>query len=201
LSAATLKAASQMAADPRAAPVHHLTALRSVYRGVLWLTCAIFYLSLPLVVLLVVGAAYALWLAFAAIGRIPVQLALTVALVVSVSLWAVAKSLGAVLGRAKSSDPGIKLDLNEHPRFAAAIREAAERVGTRPVDTVFLTPGTDIAVYEKGGLGRRMSGHTERCLILGVAVLDGMTQGQLKAVLAHEYGHFVNRDTAGGGMA
>ena len=28
-----------------------------------------------------------------------------------------------------------------------------------------------------------------------------MTQGQLKAVLAHEYGHFVNRDTAGGGLA
>ena len=28
-----------------------------------------------------------------------------------------------------------------------------------------------------------------------------MRQGELKAVLAHEYGHFANRDTAGGGFA
>ena len=28
-----------------------------------------------------------------------------------------------------------------------------------------------------------------------------MTQGQFKAILAHEYGHFSNRDTAGGDLA
>jgi Zn-dependent protease with chaperone function len=38
-------------------------------------------------------------------------------------------------------------------------------------------------------------------LILGVGVLDGLKIGPLKAVLAHEYGHFSNRDTAGGGFA
>jgi Zn-dependent protease with chaperone function len=201
LSARTLKAARQMAADKRATPADHLSALRSVYRGVLWLTCAVFYLSLPLVVLLVVGAAYALWLGFAALGRIPIKLAMMVGLVVLVSLWAIVKSLWAVLVRGKVDDPGIRLDLTEHPRFAAALHEAADRVGTRPVDTVFLTPGTQVAVYEKSGLTGQISGRSERCLILGIGVLDGMTQAQLKAVLAHEYGHFVNRDTAGGGLA
>ncbi|HEX7623343.1 MAG TPA: M48 family metalloprotease [Anaeromyxobacteraceae bacterium] len=34
-----------------------------------------------------------------------------------------------------------------------------------------------------------------------MGVLEGMTQGELEAVLAHEYGHLVNRDTAGGGLA
>jgi Zn-dependent protease with chaperone function len=77
----------------------------------------------------------------------------------------------------------------------------AERVGTRAVDTVFVTPGTELAVFERGGLRSQLRGQAERCLILGIGVLDGMTIGQFNAVLAHEYGHFSNRDTAGGGFA
>jgi Zn-dependent protease with chaperone function len=199
LSASTLRGARRMAADRSAAT--RAPALRSVYGAVLWLTCAVYYLSLPLVVLLVLAAAYGVWVAFAAIGRIPVKLVLIVAVVLLVSLWAVLKSLWASVVRGRSADPGIPLDVAAHPRFAAALGEAAARVGTRPVDTVFMTPGTDAAVYERGGLARQLAGRTDRCLILGVALLEGMTQGQLKAVLAHEYGHFVNRDTAGGGLA
>jgi Zn-dependent protease with chaperone function len=50
-------------------------------------------------------------------------------------------------------------------------------------------------------MARQLAGRTERCLVLGIGLLDGMTEGELKAVLAHEYGHFVNRDTAGGGLS
>jgi Zn-dependent protease with chaperone function len=32
-------------------------------------------------------------------------------------------------------------------------------------------------------------------------VLDGFALGPFKAVLAHEYGHLTNRDTAGGHLA
>lgn len=199
LSAITLRGARRLASSRGATSGGG--GLRAVYRAVLWLTCAAYYLSLPLVVLLVVGAGYGLWLAFAAVGRIPVKLAVVAALVVLVSLWAVAKSLWASLVRSKDEDPGLRTDTAGHPRFAAVLAEAASRVGTRGVDAVFLTPGTDAAVYERGGLVRQLAGRTERCLILGVGLLDGMTQGQLKAVLAHEYGHFVNRDTAGGGLA
>jgi Zn-dependent protease with chaperone function len=176
-------------------------ALRKLYAAVLWLTCGVYYLSVPLVVLLVVAAGYAVWLVFVAIGQIPLKLALVVAVMVLVSLWAVAKSIWASLVRAKGEDPGLRLDPADHPRFKAALEEAARRVGTRPVDTVFATPGTDAAVYEQGGLARQLAGRTERCLILGVGLLDGMTEGQLKSVLAHEYGHFVNEDTAGGGFS
>jgi Zn-dependent protease with chaperone function len=48
---------------------------------------------------------------------------------------------------------------------------------------------------------RHMRGTTERCLVLGVGVLDGLKLGAFKAILAHEYGHFLNRDTAGGHVA
>lgn len=200
LSAVTLRGARHMAAA-RSAGGGAGAALRRVYAAVLWLTCAVYYLSLPLVVLLVAAGGYGVWLGFAAIGRIPIKLAVIVGIMVLVSLWAVLKGLWVSLVRRQGKDPGLRLAVQEHPRFGAALKQAAARVGTRPVDVVFVTPGTDAAVYEQGGLARRLTGRTERCLILGVGLLDGMTQGQLKAVLAHEYGHFVNRDTAGGGLA
>ena len=40
-----------------------------------------------------------------------------------------------------------------------------------------------------------------RVLVLGVGLLDGLRQAPFCAVLAHEYGHFVHRDTAGGELA
>jgi hypothetical protein len=50
---------------------------------------------------------------------------------------------------------------------------------------------------------RRGCGHdkAERILILGVGVLNGFSQNAFRAVLAHEYGHFNHRDTAGGDVA
>jgi hypothetical protein len=54
---------------------------------------------------------------------------------------------------------------------------------------------------ERGGMFKQLSGKSERCLILGVGVLEGMKLSWFKAVLAHEYGHFSNKDTAGGGFA
>jgi Zn-dependent protease with chaperone function len=93
------------------------------------------------------------------------------------------------------------LDLNEHPRLAGVLAEVAQKVGTRSVDKVFLTPGTDIAVFERGSVSAQIGGRAERCLILGAGVLEGMKIPDFKAILAHEHGHFSNRDTAGGGLA
>jgi Zn-dependent protease with chaperone function len=64
-----------------------------------------------------------------------------------------------------------------------------------------MTPGTDFAVTERGGMLKQLRGTSERCLIVGAGVLDGMRMGPFRAILAHEYGHFSNRDTAGGGFA
>jgi hypothetical protein len=91
--------------------------------------------------------------------------------------------------------------LATHPRLKAVLDTVAAEVGTRPVDTVFLLPGTEFAVMERGGLTRRLQGRAERCLLIGVGVLEGFRLGSFRAVLAHEYGHFVNRDTSGGRFA
>jgi Zn-dependent protease with chaperone function len=56
-------------------------------------------------------------------------------------------------------------------------------------------------VSERGRLRARLADRGHRFLVLGVGVLPGLSQQQLSAILAHEYGHFSNRDTAGGDVA
>jgi Zn-dependent protease with chaperone function len=97
--------------------------------------------------------------------------------------------------RRRDEEPGTRLDLTKQPRLHALLDEVAKRIGTRPVDTVYLTPGTEVAVMQRGKRKR------ERTLILGLAALEGMKIRPLKAILGHEYGHFSNRDTAGGAFA
>jgi Zn-dependent protease with chaperone function len=172
--------------------------LRRLYRVVLWACCAYYYISLPIVTLLVLVLGGGIIYGFIALGRIPVKLVVIVGLFTLVSVWAVLKS---IFFRPKASEPGDKLDLAEHPKLRAVLEEVAGRIGTRPVDNVYMTPTTDVAVFERGGLIAQLTGRTERCLVLGAGVLDGFEVGAFKAVLAHEYGHFHNEDTAGGGFA
>ncbi|MBX3262950.1 MAG: M48 family metalloprotease [Labilithrix sp.] len=196
LSAATLRFVRRLSADagaPRAAGT-----LRGLYRAVLHVASVYYYVSLPLVLLLSVLLGGGLILAFFYVGRIPVYFVVVIASVVLFTIVSVVKSL---LARARDEDPGVAVDLAEHPELARVIREVAARVGTRAVDDVYLTPNTEIAVLERGSMLRQLRGATTRCLVLGVGVLDGMKLGPFKAILAHEYGHFSNRDTAGGGVA
>jgi Zn-dependent protease with chaperone function len=49
--------------------------------------------------------------------------------------------------------------------------------------------------------GEKRQDKGTRILILGVGVLNGFSRNAFRAVLAHEYGHFSHRDTAGGEVA
>lgn len=167
--------------------------VRAVYSGVLTLSCFFYYLSIPIVLLLVLGLGGALIYGFFAIGHVPIKLVILVVIVVGVSVWSMIKSLFI---RVPDEDPGTKLDVAAQPRLRKVLDDVAAQIGTRAVDNVYLTPGTDVAVMERGKRSRR-----ERCLILGIAALDGLRLLPFKAVLGHEYGHFSNRDTAGGAFA
>lgn len=89
------------------------------------------------------------------------------------------------------------LSRSESPLLWDVVDDVAKQVGTHPVDKILLIPYTSIAVSEEGGLSLRFWKRRERQLTLGFGSLPGMTQGQFKAILAHEYGHFSNRDLAG----
>ena len=199
LSRAALRAAERMPSQPTGEALGLDARLRRLYKGVLWLSCVYYWISIPLVILSVVAVAGGLLYAIFAFGHIPVKLVVIIVVVAGVSLVSIVKSL---LARGRDEDPGLRMDPAEEPRLAEVLREVADRIGTRPVDNVYLTPGTDLAVMERGGMMKQLGGGTpERCLILGVGVLEGMQLRPFKAILAHEYGHFSNRDTAGGGLA
>ncbi len=199
LSRATLTASRSMPTSVSVADAAPLSAgLRRAYAVVLWMSCGFYYLSLPLVVILVLAVAAGLIGGIFMIGYIPVKLVALIGIAALVSVYAVGKSLFV---RVKDEDPGPELDLSEHPELSRVLGEVADKVGTEKVHHVYLTPGTELAVFERGGVGQQLRGSADRCLILGAAVLEGMDQQAFKAIIAHEYGHFVNRDTAGGGFA
>ncbi len=198
LSRVTLRQAARMPRNLSGRPQGVEVPLRRLYGAVLWLCCGYYYLSLPIVLAVVVVAGAAVIYGFFAVGHVPIKLVLIIGVLVLASVWAILKSLFV---RVSDEEPGTPLDLAAHPRLRALLHEVALRLDTRPVEQVFLTPGTEVAVMERGGVLRTLRGGNERCLILGAGVLEGMTLGQLRGVLAHEYGHFRNEDTAHGGFA
>lgn len=198
LSRLTLAAAAQLTTAPSGEPVGLSASLRNIYRKVLWLTCGYYFLSLPFVLLAVIGLGIAAVLWILTLELIPIKLLAIIVGVVVVTVVAVVRSLTI---RPSEMDPGQILDLKSNPNLKNVLSEVAQEIDTRAVDNVYLTPGTDLAVMERGGVLNQLRGMPERCLILGVGVLDGMKVGPFKAILGHEYGHFSNRDTAGGGFA
>jgi Zn-dependent protease with chaperone function len=158
-----------------------------------------FYVSLPILLLLVVVSAALVVAAFLFVGQIPLIVPIAAVAAVLTTFGGVTYALFV---RPSFTDLGRPLDLDEHPRLRALLAEVASAVGTRPPDSVYLTPGTMVGVEERAGLWRSVRhADIERRLIIGVGLFDGMTQLQLRAILAHEHGHYRNEDTAGGGFA
>jgi Zn-dependent protease with chaperone function len=199
MSATALRAIDRHVAEPPGALLAATRSLRRVYAAAIGAAAVYYYLSIPILICLVLGiAGLVLWGVLAA-GWIPIKLVVLVVAGAGFTVWALARALFA--GRGKDEDPGRRLQEAEAPALWSTLRQVAAEVGTRPVDAVFLTPGTEVAVGERGPMVARLRDHGRRHLILGIGVLGGMTQRQLRAVLAHEYGHFSNRDTAGGDVA
>lgn len=199
LSWRTFRAADAAGGASADAPIQaQSSSLRRTYSAVLHVSCIAYYLSMPFLLGLVVLTGGGIIYAFFAAGYIPIKLTLIIGIVTVVTVGAIFKS---IVVRGKDEAPGTRLELEHHPELAAVLKEVAQKIGTRPVDNVYMTPGTDIAVLERGSVGQQLRNRSERCLVLGAAVLDGMPLPAFKAILAHEYGHFTNRDTAGGGFA
>jgi Zn-dependent protease with chaperone function len=172
--------------------------LRGIYKKVITIAGIYYYLSQPVVMLLVIVAAGGIVLFFFWVGSIPIKLVLVVGFVALATLYYMIKSL---VIRAKPEDPGRILTEAEAPELWALVREVAAAVNTRPVNEIRITHGAELAVYERGGMRAKMQDKAERILIVGLAALKGFHQNAFRAVLAHEYGHFSNRDTAGGDIA
>jgi Zn-dependent protease with chaperone function len=196
LSAKTLRSLEN--SDPNDITGNRQAGLRKIYKRVIGAAGIYYYLSQPVVMLLVLVGAGAIVLFFLYIGTIPVKLLLVIGFVALATVFYMIKSLFA---RTKIEDPGRALSEDEAPGLWALARDVAKTIDTRPVNEIRITHGAELAVYERGKMRDKMQDNAERILIVGAAVLNGFSQNAFRAVLAHEYGHFSNRDTAGGDIA
>ncbi|MCL2650073.1 MAG: M48 family metalloprotease [Candidatus Azobacteroides sp.] len=172
--------------------------IRPIYKFFMNFGGIYYYLSLPIVIILVIAFVVALFYLFLYIGRIPAKLMFFLAIGACVTIFGMIKSL---LVKVNFSDPGWQLLREEAPELYKLTEEVASTVGTRPIDEIRITPATDLAVYERGSRREKFQDKAERILILGIGVLKDFNRSDFCAVLAHEYGHFSNRDTAGGEIA
>jgi hypothetical protein len=185
-------------ADPNALASNSDLSLRKWYRRLINIGGLYYYLSIPFVIFLVLAfAATVTYAAFAA-GHVPIKLVIILCVGAVVTVYKMIRSLFIKI---ESEDPGRCLTYEEAPGLWDLTRKVAETVGTRPVDEIRVTPGTDLAVYEGGSRRERAKDEARRILILGVGVLNDFQVSGFRAVLAHEYGHFSHRDTAGGDVA
>lgn len=198
LSSVTLREVSQAKDGAGEAITRGERAIRSIYRAVIGITSAYFYVSIPMLILAVLGMVGAAYYLFQVVGQIPLRLAAFMAIAALYTIYAIVRSIFA---RSKDRDPGRALSRDQAPRLWSLTEEVAKRLRTEPIEAIYVTPGTEIGVLERGGMLAQTRGQSRRELVLGLGALPGMTQGQFRAILAHEYGHFSNRDTAGGSLA
>lgn len=172
--------------------------LRNVYRVVIAVTSLYYYVSIPFLILSIVAVVLGIGYVFLVIGRVPVRLALFVLLTALYTLFSIVRSL---IVRRRETEPGHPLAPEDAPALWSLAKDVADTVGTRPIEEIYVSPTTEVGVMERGGMWQKLRGSGQRVLILGLGALPGMTQPQFRAILAHEYGHFSNRDTAGGNLA
>jgi len=172
--------------------------LRSGYKNLINIGGFYYYISLPIILVLVIALTVGIIYLFLLAGTIPIKLAAILVIGAIVTIYSMIRSL---LLKVDYTDPGRELKKEEASQLYNLTDEVAQIMGTRPIEEIHITPLNDLAVYETGTRREKMNDQGKRILILGTAVLKDFKKGDFKAVLAHEYGHFAHRDTAGGEIA
>jgi Zn-dependent protease with chaperone function len=89
--------------------------------------------------------------------------------------------------------PGPSLESNSSPRLFAVLRDVAERTGQAMPAEVFLIADVNAWVAQRGGL---MGIGSRRVMGIGLPLMEILTVSELRAVIAHEFGHYYGGDTA-----
>lgn len=101
--------------------------------------------------------------------------------------------LWALIPRREAFEPpGPELNPEEEPELHSMIADVAEATGQRLPDEIYVNMEVNAGVTEYGGMlgfGRK------RVLVLGLPLMVGLNEAELRGVLAHEFGHFAGHDT------
>ena len=101
-------------------------------------------------------------------------------------LWAIIPRLD------KFPAPGPRLDARDQPRLFQTIDAIAALTGQQAPAEVYLVSDVNAWVADRGGV---MGFGARRVMGLGLPLLQTLSIAELRAVLAHEFGHFFAGDT------
>jgi Zn-dependent protease with chaperone function len=87
--------------------------------------------------------------------------------------------------------PGPSLDAQKQPRLFAELTDIARATGQEMPAEVYLAPDVNAWVSQRGGL---MGFGSRRVMAVGLPLLQVLSVSQLRAVLAHEFGHYHGGD-------
>jgi Zn-dependent protease with chaperone function len=89
--------------------------------------------------------------------------------------------------------PGPVLTAQEHPRLFEKIEEVSAATSQAMPADVYLVPEVNAWVAQRGGI---LGFGSRRVMGLGLPLLEMLSVDELRAVLAHEFGHYHGGDTA-----
>jgi len=98
-----------------------------------------------------------------------------------------AKSLFAM--RKMGNPTGIEVTQSEQPELYTFLHQLADEIGAPKPHRVFITPEVNAAVFYDLSLLNLLF-PSKKNLIVGLGLVNVLTLTELKAVLAHEFGHF-----------
>jgi Zn-dependent protease with chaperone function len=101
------------------------------------------------------------------------------------------------LPRPSMPAPGPEILPDEQPELFALIRDVAGQMKTRMPAHVYLIPDVNAFVAEVGGF---MGFGSRRIMGIGLGLLHVDDASQLRATIAHEFGHYAGGDTRLGGV-
>jgi Zn-dependent protease with chaperone function len=102
-----------------------------------------------------------------------------------VILWSI------VPRRERFRPPGPALEAASNPRLFKELNDVASKVGEPMPHEVYLVPEVNAGVRERGGFPRG----GRRVMLLGLPLLQVLTVSEMRAVIAHEFGHYHGGDT------
>jgi len=118
--------------------------------------------------------------------KIHIKLALGCVIGALVILWSILPRFD------RFTPPGPQLLPEKHPELFAQVRDVASSVNQAMPAEVYLVSDVNAWVTQRGGL---MGLGSRRVMGLGLPLMQILTVSELRAILAHEFGHYHGGDT------
>lgn len=87
--------------------------------------------------------------------------------------------------------PGPRLEPDEQPELFAILRDVAQKTGQEMPEDVYLIADVNAYVAHRGGI---MGVGSRRIMGVGLALMQSVSVPQLRAIIAHEFGHYHHGD-------